>query len=107
MPFTVSQFIRNHLTQHGGVTIVYDGDGNRVSETVGGITTNYLVDNENPTGYAQVVDELKNGQVVRSYTWGHWLISATQPINSAWNTSYYGYDGPPGCRSCHTSQTSQ
>lgn len=48
----------NHLVTHGSVTIVYDGDGNRVSETVGGVTTKYLVDTVNPTGYAQVVDEL-------------------------------------------------
>ena len=53
----------NHLTQKGGVTIVYDGDGNRVSETVAGVTTNYLVDTQNPTGYAQVVDELQSGTV--------------------------------------------
>lgn len=42
----------NHLIQHGAVTVVYDGDGNRVAETVGGVTTNYLVDTQNPTGYA-------------------------------------------------------
>ena len=34
----------NHLITHGGVTVVYDGDGSRVSETVGNVTTNYLVD---------------------------------------------------------------
>jgi len=34
----------NHLTQKGTVTMVYDGDGNRVAETVGGVTTQYLVD---------------------------------------------------------------
>jgi YD repeat-containing protein len=33
------------------VSIVYDGDGNRVSKTVNGVTTQYLVDNLNPTGY--------------------------------------------------------
>jgi hypothetical protein len=30
------------------VTIVYDGDGNRVSKTVAGVTTTYLVDTLNP-----------------------------------------------------------
>lgn len=77
--------------QHGGVTVVYDGDGNRVSETVAGVTTNYLVDTQNPTGYAQVMEELQNGAVVRRYTWGHWLLSQTQLVNSTWQTSYYGY----------------
>lgn len=45
----------------GAVKIVYDGDGNRVSKTVGGVTTRYLVDERNPTGYAQVVEELVGG----------------------------------------------
>src|SRR5437879_13806879 len=48
----------NRLLMRGAVTIVYDGDGNRVSETAGGVTTKYLVDTLNPTGYAQVMDEL-------------------------------------------------
>jgi hypothetical protein len=34
----------NHSMTHAAVTIVYDGDGNRVSETAGGATTTYLVD---------------------------------------------------------------
>ena len=36
----------DRLTQYdgGGVQMVYDGDGNRVSKTVAGITTQYLVD---------------------------------------------------------------
>jgi hypothetical protein len=49
---------------------VYDGDGNRVSEIVGGATTKYVVDTVNPTGYAQVVDELRNGALVRTYSYG-------------------------------------
>src|SRR2546426_11257448 len=44
-------------------TMVYDGDGNRVSESVGGATTKYLVDTLNPTGLPQVLDE--NGQRLR------------------------------------------
>jgi RHS repeat-associated protein len=79
----------NHLATHGGVTVVYDGDGNRVSETVGGITTNYLVDSVNPTGYAQVVDELVSGTVTRTYSYGLERISEKQ----ASGTSFYGYDG--------------
>jgi YD repeat-containing protein len=67
----------NHLTQHGAVTIVYDGDGNRVAETAGGVTTTYLVDTQNPTGYAQVVDELQSGTVARSYSYGLERISET------------------------------
>lgn len=83
----------NHMTQHGLVTLVYDGDGNRVSEAVGGTTTNYLVDTQNPTGYAQVVDELQNGTVARTYSFGLDRISETQTLNSVLTTSFYGYDG--------------
>jgi len=65
----------NRLLMRGAVTIVYDGDGNRVSETAGGVTTKYLVDTLNPTGYAQVMDELANGAVTRTYAYGLRRIS--------------------------------
>jgi YD repeat-containing protein len=65
----------NHLVQAGGgISIVYDGDGNRVAKTTGNGTTQFLVDTQNPTGYAQVIDELQSGTVSRSYTWGLELI---------------------------------
>jgi RHS repeat-associated protein len=83
----------NHLVTHGAVTIVYDGDGNRVSETVGGVTTNYLIDSVNPTGYAQVMDELVSGAVTRTYAYGLERISENQQIASTWTPSFYGYDG--------------
>jgi RHS repeat-associated protein len=83
----------NHLTQKGGVTIVYDGDGNRVSETVGGLTTTYLVDTQNPTGYAQVIDELQSGTVTRTYAYGLERIDENQQIASTWTPSFYAYDG--------------
>jgi YD repeat-containing protein len=43
----------NRLTSmnSGAVSIVYDGFGNRVAETAGGVTTKYLVEDDvNPTG---------------------------------------------------------
>jgi RHS repeat-associated protein len=85
----------NHLVSmnSGAVTLVYDGDGNRVAKTVGGVTTYYLVDDLNPTGYAQVVDELTGGSVSRQYTYGLQRISQQQEISSAWTPSFYGYDG--------------
>jgi len=87
----------NHLVQHGAVTIVYDGDGNRASETAGGITTKYLVDTQNPTGYAQVVDELQSGAVARTYTWGLTLLSKLEVGSS--QRSFYGFDGHGSVRS--------
>ena len=86
----------NHLVQKGGMTVVYDGDGNRVSKTVGGVTTTYLVDDLNPTGYAQVVLET-TGSETRQYGYGLELISQlrTYTVNGAQQTqkSYYVYDG--------------
>jgi hypothetical protein len=79
----------NHLISQGGVTIVYDGDGNRVNETVAGVTTNYLVDTLNPTGYVQVVDELVSGTVSRTYAYGLERISESQIISSTWAPSFY------------------
>jgi RHS repeat-associated protein len=83
----------NHLVQAGGVKLVYDGDGNRVSETVASVATQYLVADQNLTGYAQVLDEIQNGVVVRTYSYGLVLINERQAINGAPTTSFYGYDG--------------
>lgn len=74
-------------------TFVYDGDGNRVARSVNGVTTQYLVDDRNLTGYAQVLEEIESGQVKRVYTYGTDLISQSQIIGSGWQTNYYGYDG--------------
>lgn len=78
---------------NGTVTIVYDGDGNRIAKAVGGVTTGYLVDDLNPTGYAQAVEELVGGLVKRTYSYGHRRISQNQLISSTWTPSFYGYDG--------------
>jgi RHS repeat-associated protein len=83
----------NRLVQRGGVKIVYDGDGNRVKETVATVTTSYLVADQNPTGYAQVLDELQGGSVTRTYSYGLELINERQPISGTLTTSFYGYDG--------------
>jgi RHS repeat-associated protein len=85
----------NRLSSAGGgaVRYVYDGDGNRVAKVEGGVTTRYLVDTNNPTGHAQVVEELRGGAVVRQYTYGHDLISQRQIVGGQWQESFYGYDG--------------
>jgi RHS repeat-associated protein len=77
----------------GAVTLVYDGDDNRVAKTVGGATTRYLVDDLNPTGYAQVVEELIVGAVTRTYTYGLQRINENQVVGNSWTPSFYGYDG--------------
>ncbi len=77
----------------GAITIVYDGDGNRVRKVANGITTQYLVDDLNPTGYAQVVEELVGGAVTRQYAYGLQRISQNQVVSNTWTPSFYGYDG--------------
>ena len=79
-------------------TIVYDGDGNRVAKTVDSTTTKYLVDDLNPTGYAQVVEESDRRRVTRTYTYGLQRISQNQLLGSSqssavWTASFYEYDG--------------
>jgi RHS repeat-associated protein len=82
----------------GAVTLQYDGDGNRVAKTVGTVTTRYLVDDLNPTGYEQVVEEVVGSAVQRTYTYGLQRISQSQLINSTWTPSFYGYDGSANVR---------
>src|SRR5262249_13092185 len=82
----------DRLVQAGGVKLVYDGDGNRVSKTVGGVTTNYLVADQNLTGFAQVLDELQSGAVSRTYSYGLTLISQ-KLVTGGSQFSFYGFDG--------------
>jgi RHS repeat-associated protein len=85
---------QNELISMGGtVALAYDADGNRVSKSVSGVATKYLVDDLNPTGYPQVVDELTNGAVTRTYSYGLQRIDEDQVISNTWTPSFYGYDG--------------
>ncbi len=75
----------NRMLTHGAVSMVYDGDGNRVSETAAGVTTKYLIDTLNPTGYSQVLDELVSGAVTKTYTYGLQRISENQLSGGTWD----------------------
>jgi RHS repeat-associated protein len=88
---TYAYDFENRLVSENGtaVMLTYDGDGNRVVKTTGGVATQYLVDDRNLTGYAQVLEELSGGAVQRVYTYGLNRISQSQ----ASGTSFYGYDG--------------
>jgi RHS repeat-associated protein len=104
-----STTINNLPGQSGAATdqpttiyISYDGDGNRVKKTVttptNTVTTYYVVDDQNPTGYAQVLEEhvsINNqpSAINRVYSYGHTLISQDRLDGSTWRTSFYGYDG--------------
>jgi RHS repeat-associated protein len=85
----------NHLIQHGTITYVYDGDGNRVSKTSGGVTTKYLVDDLSPTGLSDVIQETGSDGSSRELVYGLYRISQRQFIPSSSTTliNYYVYDG--------------
>jgi RHS repeat-associated protein len=82
-------------SQPSTFNLIYDGDGNRVCEVLNGLVKSYLLDDRNPTGYAQVVEEIVNGNVNRTYTYGLDLISQDQlnPATNSWRASFYAYDG--------------
>ena len=90
---TINYDFENRMLTHGSLSLVYDGDGNRVSETIGGTTTKFLMDTLNPTGEPQVLDELVNGSVTRTYAYGLQRISENQQVGGTWTPSFYGYDG--------------
>ncbi len=95
MPFRILSLLLCLLvsaTRAGSsISIVYDGDGNRVSKTVDSTTTYYLVDDRNPTGYPQVLEERSalTGDPTVKYLYGLALVSQTRGTD----THYYGYDG--------------
>ena len=94
-------------SQPSTIDLTYDGDGNRVRKTVGGVTSFYLVDDLNPTGYAQVLEELTlnpanpllaTPAVTRVYTYGHALLWQDRLDGAGWSASFYGYDGHSNVR---------
>jgi RHS repeat-associated protein len=91
--FTYDFEDRVRTANGGAVRIVYDGDGNLASKTVGGVTTKYLVDEMNPTGYSQVVEEIVAGEVQTQYTYGHTILSQRRRTTLGWSVDYYSADG--------------
>jgi RHS repeat-associated protein len=101
--YTMTYDAENHLISKIGngtvITQVYDAFGNRVSKTVNGVSTKYLVEDDvNPTGLPQVLEETVNGVVQRTYTYGLQRISESQMLNGSWTTSFYVYDGAGSVR---------
>ena len=91
---TFAYDFEDHLTAFNGsqVVNVYDGDGNRVARSEAGGTTLYLIDDRNPTGFAQVVDEVAGGAVAATYTLGPQRASQTRWAGAVPATSYYAHD---------------
>lgn len=91
------------------VSITYDAMGNRIKKVVSDFAVNdverhYLVDSNNLTGYAQVMEELVPDtvnplqlNVDKAHTYGLDIISITQALPegnpTGFETHYYLYDG--------------
>jgi len=67
-------------------TYQYNGDGDRVSQTVGGVTTNYVIDPA--SSLTNVLSETTSG-VTTQYLYGLELVGQ----KSGATTSYFEYDG--------------
>jgi len=70
-----------------------DEDGELGDETPQ--RTDYLIDEHNPTGYAQVLEEWLDGTLSNTYTIGHDVISQTEASES---TEHLLYDGQGSAR---------
>ena len=98
---TDSYDAENHLILRGtntapAVQIDYDAFGNRVKKTAGGATIWYLVDDQSPSGYQQVVAEFNSlsSAPLRTYAYGLSLID----IVGSGTTSYALTDGQGSVR---------
>ena len=73
----------------------YNDSGIRTSQTVddgtGAVTTEYVIDGNNLTGYAQVLEEHVDGQLAKTYTIGHDLISQTDATGTVHHFLYDGH----------------
>jgi RHS repeat-associated protein len=59
----------------GGVTLRYDGLGNLVAKTAGGVTTAFLVDDVDRSQPSHVVEERVGGAAVRSYVFARQALA--------------------------------
>ena len=88
--------LRNRLATYtaGGVVTAYsyDSDGDRVSKSSNAGATYYLVDGQNPTGYAQVLEESasQNGTPTITYLLGQDVIGQAATNGTV---TYLGSDG--------------
>ncbi len=104
------RLVARQTTRNGqpcGVRLAYDGDGNRVGKTVATpthtTTTCYLVDEQNPTGYAQVLEEhvCQNANIPTLqtvYAYGHAVLTQDRLIEDTsgaptWTARVYAQDG--------------
>ncbi len=99
-----NRLVRRQLSDGTAIEVVYDGHGDRIRKTIVDLSapqplthTTYLVDRNNLTGYAQVVEEYDtSGNLDVIYTYGLDLISQDRrnaDSSGEFTQSYYLYDG--------------
>ena len=97
-----NRLVRREKSDGTVLEVVYDGHGDRVKKTIQTsrfelpTSVFYLVDRNNLTGYAQVVEEVaQGGDVQVIYAYGLDLISQDRydSDSGAWTQSFYHYDG--------------
>lgn len=108
-----NRLIRRTRADGKVIDITYNADGHRIYKhiTQGGLTTklhHYLTDSNNPTGYAQVIEEKdplapEGSELSKVHIYGHDLIttesSSLQSSVSSSSVIYYSYDGLGSVRS--------
>jgi len=82
------------------VSYSYDGDGLRISriDNLTGIITYYVWDDQNPTGYPQVIEEVENNVVTKRYGYGHYLETIDILNGSVYERFYVIRDGTTSIR---------
>ena len=88
---TAGYDFENRLVSLGSLaSYVYDADGNRVSVSSAGTTTNYVVDTR--LSYPSVVEEYNGTTLAARYDYGDDLLRMDRTLPAV-STSYYLYDG--------------
>jgi len=96
--------VPHHVTQRGNARqYILDSDADRMVyldllRRYAQLHELSLVDDLNPTGYSQVMDEIVGGVVQREYTYGLQRVSQYQVISNLWTPSFYVYDGAGSVR---------
>ncbi|MEO7100839.1 MAG: tandem-95 repeat protein [Luteolibacter sp.] len=100
-----NKLIRRTTADGKTIDLTYNPDGHRLTKLIsqGGLTqrvSNYLTDANNPTGYAQVIEEKDplagaGAQLKKVHLYGHDLISSSvsQPSTPNPQLLFYSYDG--------------
>lgn len=80
------------LSDSGDAKYTYTDSGHRISKTIGSTATYFVIDDLNPTGYSQVLEE--RGTITGSPQQTYILaLDVSGQVSGASSYSYFGYDG--------------